>query len=93
MATALARFDFVVARVQFDQQIPTLDLIVIVKMDGFDMRRNLWADLDDVRFDRGIVGSFITGVVNKTVSSDGQDECTNGAQDEDDDDLVASAFD
>jgi len=51
-------------------------------MNRFDMRRNLWADLDDVRFDGRIVGSFITGVVNKTVSSAGQDECTNSAQDE-----------
>src|SRR5262249_17535082 len=74
--------DFVVARVQFDQQIATLDLIVIVKMNRFDMRRNLWADLDDVRFDGRIVSSFITGVVNKTVSSAGQDECANDAQDE-----------
>jgi hypothetical protein len=50
-------------------------------MNRFDMRRNLWADLDDVRFDSRIVGSFVTGVVNKTVSGDGQDQCANDAQD------------
>src|SRR5262249_48097313 len=82
VSNGAGQVDFVVARVQFDQQIATLDLIVIVKMDRFDVRRNLWADLDDVRFDSRVVGRFITGVVNKPESSAGQDECTNGAQDE-----------
>jgi hypothetical protein len=70
--------DFKVARVQFDQQIASLDLIIILEMHRFDMRRNFWADLNDMRFNGCVIGNFITGVVDVPENSAGNDQQPEG---------------
>src|SRR5215469_13476345 len=44
-------------------------------MDRFDVRRNLWADLDHVRFNSRVVSSLIAGAVDKPAGTAGENKC------------------
>jgi hypothetical protein len=47
-------------------------------MHGFYMRRNLWADLDHMRFNGRIVGAFITGIADIPIGRGGHHQYTKG---------------
>ena len=68
--------DFEIARVQFDQQVALLYLIVIVKVDRFDVSGNFWADLNYVAFDGSIIGRFIANIIQVPESAASQQKHT-----------------
>src|SRR5262249_54301703 len=60
----------------------TLDLIVIIKMDCLDVSRNLWTDLDHVRFNGRIVSGLVAGAVDKPAGTTGENKCAHDEKSE-----------